>query len=67
MFSRTYRRPPSLPSLPPFLLKAILIDDEHIYDGHARSGSSPIHRQWLTRLIYMARSPYEVRLHYYKG
>jgi len=41
--------------------KVMHVESRYIYDGKERSGTSPIHRQWLTRLEYLSRSPYEVR------
>lgn len=50
-----------MPVLLHLFIKVIHVERRYIYDGKTRPGTSPIHRQWLTRLEYLSHSPYEVR------
>lgn len=41
--------------------KVINIDEEHLHAGKVQAwGPKGVSRQWLTRLEYLARSPYQV-------
>lgn len=36
------------------------IDERYLVPGRSKAASNGLHKQWLTRLEYMSRSPYEV-------
>ena len=43
--------------------QVVNIDEQYLVPGREKISGNGVHKQWLTRLEYLSRSPYEVSYH----